>query len=266
MKSERCALKTQTLEISAQDTETVQGNISKSDVSHDSNNEAAGNWTLENYHKGTYGRGYSSNYNRFLGRRNNWKVSGYSCRSVSPKSTDQIFLNSKDHHMNNEGKKNSTQYDNEVDCLCSKSNETVNVGSASEDCVIGTPNKDAEVALNGVEGVKASESAVRRKHSSQSLQSTVNGGRKCNALMRPRMSLVQLLIEYDEARRQMEFSRNFYTCKICFQVTFHNKKSLEVFSVQSILYLREVAQNFLSVLMMLRALFSPLMCKTIIFL
>jgi hypothetical protein len=95
------------------------------------------------------------------------------------------------------------------------------MGNASQDCVVGTQKKDVEVALHGVECVKASEStAVRRKHNSQSVQSTVNIGRRYNAPTRPRVSVVRLLKEYNEARQRTEFNRNIYTCKICFQVTF----------------------------------------------
>jgi hypothetical protein len=147
-------------------------------------------------------------------------VSGYSYRSVCPKSNDQIALNSKNPLINNEGLKNSPECDSVVDNQCSKNSEAVNTGNASQDCVAGTQKKDVEVALNGVEGVKPSEStAVRRKHTSQSVWSTVNSGRRY-APTRPRMSVVQLLREYDEARQRTEFNRNSYTCKICFEVTF----------------------------------------------
>jgi hypothetical protein len=107
-----------------------------------------------------------------------------------------------------------------VDHQHCKNSEAANMANASQDCVGGTRKKADEVALNGVEGVKASESThVRRKHNSQSVKSTVNGGRRYNAPSRPRMSVVQLLKEYNEARQRTEFNRNFHTCKICFQVT-----------------------------------------------
>lgn len=219
LKFERCVLgKTEAMETSTQNTGTIQGNSSNSDVFHDSNNQRAGSWAQRSYHSGTYGRGHSSNYNRSLGRGNNWRVPGYSYRSVCPKSNDQIVLNSKNSRINNEGQKNSSECDNVVDHQCSNNSEAVNMGNASEDCVVGTEKRDVEVALYGVEGVKASESAVvRRKHSSRSVQSTMNSGRRYNASTRPKMSVVQLLREYNEARQRTEFNRNVYTCKICFQ-------------------------------------------------
>jgi hypothetical protein len=221
LKSERCTLdKTETSEISIQNTETLQGNSCNSDVFHDSDNQGAGSWAQANYHRRTFGKGHISNYNRSLERRNDWRESGYSYRSVSPKSNDQIFLNSKDNLVNNEGQNNCSECDNKVDRQSSKSSEAVNIESLSQDCIVGTQKKDTEVALNGAEGVRPSESTVfRRKLSSQSLQSTANGGRIYNAPCRPRMSIVQLLREYDKTRQRMEFYRNFYTCKICFQVT-----------------------------------------------
>jgi hypothetical protein len=221
LKSERCALEnTEAMETITQNAGTVQGNSCNSDIFHDSNNERAGSWAQRSCHRGAYGRGRSFNYDRSLGRGNNWRVSGYSYRSVCPKSSDQTVLNSKNSLINKEGQKNSLECDNVVDRQCSKNNEAVNMGNASQDCAVGTRKKDVEVALNGVEGVKASESTgVRRKHNSPSVQSTANSGRRYNAPNRPRMSVVQLLREYNEARQQTEFNRSIYTCKICFQVT-----------------------------------------------
>lgn len=220
MKSESCALgKTEAIETSIQNTGTVQGNSCNSDVLHDSKNQRAGSCAQGSYHRGTYRKGHSSNYNRSPGRGNNWMVSGNSYRSVSPKSNDRLGLNSNNPLINNESIKNSSECDNVVDRQCNENSEAVNIGNASQDSIVGTKKKDVEVALNVV-GVKPSKStAVRRKHNSQPVQSTVNSGRRY-APTRPRMSVVRLLREYDEARQRTEFNRNFYTCKICFQVTF----------------------------------------------
>jgi hypothetical protein len=116
-----------------------------------------------------------------VGRGNNRRSSGYSYRSVCPKSNDQIALSSKDPLINNEGQKNSSECDNAMDRQCSKNSEAVNMGNASQDCVVGSRKKVVEVALNGVAGVKASESMDLRRNNSQSVQSTVNGGRRYNA-------------------------------------------------------------------------------------
>ncbi|XP_023717242.1 E3 ubiquitin-protein ligase RNF14 isoform X2 [Cryptotermes secundus] len=217
LKSESCALgKTETIETSTQNTGTVQDNSCNTDVLHDSKNQRAGSCVQRSSHRGTYGKGYSSNYNRSPGRGNNWMVSGNSYRSVSPKSNDQIGLNINNPLINNESIKNSSECDNVVDRQCNKNSEAVNIGNASEDCIVGTKKKDVEVALNGV-GVKPSKSTVfRRKHNSQPVPSTLNRDRRY-APTRPRMSVVKLLREYDEARQRTEFNRNFYTCKICFQ-------------------------------------------------
>ena len=91
---------------------------------------------------------------------------------------------------------------------------------ASSDCVVGTQKEDTEVTLNGVAEVRTSKSAnVRIKHDSESAMSVVNVGRMTIVPTRPRISVVQLLKDYSEARHWKEFSRTFYSCKIRFQVT-----------------------------------------------
>ena len=55
---------------------------------------------------------------------------------------------------------------------------------------------------------------------------SVNAERKPGMTDRPRLSVVQLLREFDETRQRTEFSRNFYTCKICFQVKYGCCRSL----------------------------------------
>jgi len=49
--------------------------------------------------------------------------------------------------------------------------------------------------------------------------SFVNCGRISIVPTRPKMSVVQLLKGYSEAWHRTEFSRKFYSCKICFQVS-----------------------------------------------
>ena len=79
----------------------------------------------------------------------------------------------------------------------------MNKRCASSDCVVGTQKKGTEITLKDVAEERTSKSAhVTIKHDSES-----------------EMSVVQLLKDYSEARHQTEFSRNFYSCKICFQVT-----------------------------------------------
>ena len=88
-------------------------------------------------------------------------------------------------------------------------------------CVVGSQKKDTEVALNVVAQVRISKSAdVRIEHDSESAMSVVNGVRISIVPTTPRMSVVQLLKDYSEARhRTEEFIRKFYSCQICFQVT-----------------------------------------------
>jgi hypothetical protein len=222
---------------STQDTEAVRDNGSNSEVFFNSKNQQARNWAQRSYHRGTYGRRYNYYYNRSIGRGNDRRVSGCGYISVCPKKNDQIILNSKDVLKDNQSQKNSSECDNLVDSQCRNNNEAVNVGIASQDCIVDTWEKDVKVTLDGVEsvdtrekgvkatldgveGVKSSESAdVSRINNSLSLHSDMNGDSRSNAPTRPRMSVIQLLKEYNEDRQQTEFNRNFYACKICFQVT-----------------------------------------------
>jgi len=99
-------------------------------------------------------------------------------------------------------------------------NEAVNKRCAFSDCVFGTQKKDTEVTLKSVAEVRTSKSSdVTIKLDSESEISVVNCGRISIVPTRPIMSLVQLLKYYSEARHQTEYSRNFYSCRICFQVT-----------------------------------------------
>jgi hypothetical protein len=183
-----------------------------------SNNQRTGNWAHRKYHRGNYGKGYSSYYNRSAGRGNNRKFSGYS-RGASSNSNDQIVLNSQAPFKDNEDHKTSSKCDNLVDRHCNNKREAVNMRCAPLDCVVGMQKKDTEVTLNGVaEETTSGTAGVRRKHDSESAMSIVNGRRISDVPTRPRMSVVQLLKEYSEARHRTEFSRNFYSCKICFQV------------------------------------------------
>ena len=96
----------------------------------------------------------------------------------------------------------------------------MNKRCASSDCVVGTQKKGTEITLKDVAEERTSKSAhVTIKHDSESEMSVVNGGRISILPTRTRMSVVQLLKDYSEARHQTEFSRNFFSCKICFQVT-----------------------------------------------
>lgn len=219
IKTEKCALKeTETPMANSQNTGTVHSNSCNSVSFLNRNNQGGGNWAHRKYYRRNYGKEYSY-YNRSAGRRNNHKFSG--CyRGTSSNSNDQIVLNSQAPFKDNEGHRISSKCDNLVSRQCKNKNEAVNVRCASPDCVVGTQKKDTEVTLNGVAEVTTSKSAgVRRKHDSESAMSVVNGGRRSIVPTRPRMSVVQLLKDYSEARQRTEFSRNFYSCKICFQVT-----------------------------------------------
>lgn len=201
----------------SQNTGTVHSNSCNSVSFFNSNNQRGGNWAHRKYHRGNYGKGYSSYYNRSAGRGNNRKFSGY-YRGASSNTNDQVVLNSQAPFKDDEGRKTSSKCDNLVDHQCNNKSEAVHVRCAPLDCVVGTQKKDTEVTLNGVAEVTTSDVAdVRRKHDSESAMSVMNGGRISNVPTRPRMSVVQLLKEYSEARHHTEFSRNFYSCKICFQ-------------------------------------------------
>jgi hypothetical protein len=219
IKTEKCALKeTETLMANTQNTGTVHSNSCKSVSFLNRNNEGGGNWAHRKYYRRKYGKGCSY-YNRSAGRGNNHNFSG--CyTSGSSNSNDQIVLNSQAPFKDNEGHSISSVCDNLVGRQCKNKNEALNMRCASPDCVVGTQKKDTEVTLNGVAEVRTSKSAdVRIKHDSESAMSFVNGGRISIVPTRPRMSVVQLLKDYSEARHRTEFSHSFYSCKICFQVT-----------------------------------------------
>lgn len=202
----------------SQNAGTVRSNSCNSLSFLNRNNQGGGNWAHRKYYRRNYGKGYSY-YNRSAGRGNNHKFSG--CyRGASSNSNDQIVLNSQAPFKDNEGHRISSKCDNLVGHRCKNKSEAVNMKCASPDCVVGTQKKDTEVTQNGVAEVTTSKSAdVRRKHDSESAMPVVNDGRMSIVPTRPRMSVVQLLKDYSEARRRTEFSRNFYSCKICFQVT-----------------------------------------------
>lgn len=202
----------------SQNTGTVRSNSCNSVSFLNRNNQGGGNWAHRKYYRRNYGKGYSY-YNRSAGRGNNHKFSG--CyRGVSSNCNDQMVLNSQAPFKDNEGHRISSKCDTLVGRQCKNKSEAVNMRCASPDCAVGTRKKDTEVTLNGVAEVTTSKSAdVRRKHDSESAMSVVNGGRISIVPARPMMSVVQLLKDYSEARHWTEFSRNFYSCKICFQVT-----------------------------------------------
>jgi hypothetical protein len=183
------------------------------------NNQGGGNWAHKKYYRRNYGKGCSY-YNRSAGRGNNHKFAG--CyRGASSNSNDQIVLNSQAPFKDSEGHRISSECDNLVSHQCKNKSEAVNMRCASPDCVVGTQKKDTEVTLNGVAEVTTSNSAdVRRKHDSESAMSIVSGERMFSVPTIPRMSVVKQLKDYSEARHRIEFSRNFYSCKICFQVSF----------------------------------------------
>jgi len=218
MKTEKCALKeTETVTANSQNIGTVHSNSCNSVSLLNRNNQGGGNWAQRKDYRRNYGKGYSY-YNRSAGRGNHHKFSG--CyRGASSNSNDQIVLNSQAPFKDNEGHTVSSKCDNLVARQCKNTSEAVNMRCASPDCVVGTQTKDAEVTMNGVAEVTTSRPAdVRKKHDSESAMSVVNGARMSIVPTRPRMSVVQLLKDYNEARHRTEFSRNFYSCKICFQV------------------------------------------------
>ena len=201
----------------SQNTGTVRSNSCNSVSFLNSNNQGGGNWAHRKYYRRNYGKGCSY-YNRSAGRGNNHK---FYYRGASSHSNDQIVLNSQASFQDNEGHRISSKCDNLVGHQCKNMSEAVNRRCASLDCIAETQTKDTEVTLNGVAELTTSNSAdVRKKHESESAVSIVNGGRISNVPTRPRMSVIQLLKEYSEARHRTEFSRNFYSCKICFQVTY----------------------------------------------
>ena len=203
----------------SQNTGTVHSNSCNSVSFLNGNIQGGGTWAHRKYYRRNYGKGYSY-YNRSAGRGNNHKFSGC-CRGASSNSNDQIVLNSQAPFKDNEGHRISSKRDNLVGRQCKNKSEAVNMRCASPDCVVGTQKKDTEVTLNGVAAaVTTSKCAdVRRKQDSESAISVMNVGRISIVPTKPRMSVVQLLKDYSEARHRTEFSRKFYSCKICFQVT-----------------------------------------------
>lgn len=220
IRTEKCVLKgTETVRANSQNTGTLHSNSCNSVSYFNSNNQSSGHWAQRKYHRGNYGKGYSSHYCRSAGRGNSRKFSGYS-RGASSNCNDQIVLNNQAPFKKNKYHKSSSKCDNVVEHQCNNKSEAVNVKCASLDGVAGTQKKDTEAPLNAVAEVTTSESAdVGRKRDSESALSIFNDGRISNVPTVPRMSVVQLLKEYSEARYRTEFSRNFYSCKICFQVT-----------------------------------------------
>jgi hypothetical protein len=203
---------------STENTGTVQDNSSNSGLFVHSNNNRAGNSAQRRYYRGSYRRVHGTYYNRSVKSGDNHRVSIGSSRSVYSRSSDQIV--SKDLLEDNQDHKTSAECDHLVDCQCGKNSKAVHMVNASQNCTIDNEKKEVEVTVDGVESVKASKSTDVRGKDSESAQSNVMSDRRSNAPTRPRMSVIQLLKEYNEARQRTEFSRNFYTCKICFQVTF----------------------------------------------
>ena len=202
----------------SQNTGIVHSNSCNSGSFLNRNLQGRGNWAHSNYCRRNYGK-ECNYYNRSAGRGHNHKFSGW-YTSASANINDQIALNSQAPFKDNEGDRISSECDNLVGLQCKSKNEAVNERCASPDCVVGTQKKDPEVTLNGIAEVRTSKPAdVTKKPDSQSAMSVENGGRKSIVPTRPRMLVVQLLKDYSEARLRTEFSRNFYSCKICFQAT-----------------------------------------------
>ncbi|PSN48331.1 hypothetical protein C0J52_03415 [Blattella germanica] len=106
-------------------------------------------------------------------------------------SNEQIVLDSKD-AVNSSSKCDNLVIDQEP----SYSKKVKEIG----DHGLSAESKDCEVVFSDQEGEAAC------------------GDRKYRLPNRPRMSVVKLLREYNEARQKTEFNRSFFTCKICFQV------------------------------------------------
>ena len=210
--------KTEYLMANNQNTGTVNSNSCNTVSFLNINIQVFGNWADEKYYRRNYGK-VCSYFNRSAGRGNNHKFSGY-YTSASLNRIDQIDLNSQAPFKDNESHRISSDCDNLVGLQSKNNKEAVNMRCASTDCVFGTQKKETEVTLNGVADVRSSRSAdVRIKHDSDSAISDLNCGRISTLPTRPRISVVQLLKNYSEARHRTEFSRNFYSCKICFQLT-----------------------------------------------
>jgi hypothetical protein len=210
--------KTEYLMADNQNTGSVNSNSCNTVSFLNRNKQGCGNWADEKYYRRNFGK-VCSYFNRSAGRRNNHKFSGYYTRA-SLNRVDQIDLNSQAPFKDNESHRISSDCDNFVGLQSENNKEAVNMRCASPDCVFGTQKKETEVTLNGVADVRSSKSAdVRIKHDTDSAISDLNCGRISTLPTRPRISVLQLLKYYSEARHRTEFSRNFYSCKICFQLT-----------------------------------------------
>jgi hypothetical protein len=210
--------KTEAMTTSTENTGTVQDKCSNSEVFFYSNSKRTGNWAQRGYHRGTCGKVHSSYCSSSVKRGQSRMVSRNSSRSAYSRSSDKVVTEYLPKYK--QGHRSSSECDNVVDQQCVSSCKAVNVGNASQGCTVGSRKKDVEITLDGVEGVKASESAdIRRDQGFVLAESNALSGRRFNAVARPRISVVQLLKEYSEGRQQTEFNRNVFTCKICFQVT-----------------------------------------------
>ncbi|XP_069685179.1 E3 ubiquitin-protein ligase RNF14-like [Periplaneta americana] len=168
------------------------------------------------YYRGNYRKG--NNYNHCKSTGNKVTSTGDSeCNSKSDftKSSEKIVLNSKDQGKDNKNCESSLQCDNKVGQHCSNSNEKITVGNSSQDSGAESQKvSQNETVSDGA--VKVSTSEDDKKDGERQLDQPDSSANRRHA-GRSRMSLVQLLKEFNEARQRTEFSRNFYTCKICFQ-------------------------------------------------
>jgi hypothetical protein len=143
-------------------------------------------------------------------------VSGSSSRIAYSGRSDKVVT--KDIPEDKQGHKSSAECGNVVDLQCVSSCKAINVGNVFQGCTVGHLKEDFEVKFDGAEDVEASGSTDIRKQAFVLSQTNMLNG-ESNAVDRPRMSVIQLLREYNEARQQREFNQNVFTCKICFQVT-----------------------------------------------
>ncbi|KAJ9578727.1 hypothetical protein L9F63_005089 [Diploptera punctata] len=148
--------------------------------------------------RGSYGRSYM-----FTNRTENKRFLDSRGRNAYPKSSEQSVLSSCD-QINRSSKCDTVVVDEHV----SDSKES----SVTNDLNSSFDKKDIEIGDIDNESERELDSTL-----------TVNEEKKPGVVNRPRMSVVQLLQEFNEARQKTEFNRNFYTCKICFQ----DKKGLQ---------------------------------------
>ena len=149
--------------------------------------------------RGSYGRSYM-----FSNRTENKRSLDSKDRNTCSKSSEQKVLDSYNQIVRSS--KCDTVVVNEQS---SDSKEAKIAGGATQDLNMGSDKREIEIGGIDIESEKELD-----------VSATVSEKRKPGVTNRPRMSVVQLLREFDEARQRTEFSRNFYTCKICFQVMY----------------------------------------------